>query len=65
MSRVALLVPGPIGTVSGGYGYDRAIIAGLRAAGHAVDVLELAGGHPLADEAAVASARDCWARLPA
>ena len=51
--RVSLLVPGPIGTISGGYGYDRAIVAGLRDAGHMVDVIELA------DVAAD------WAALPA
>jgi len=65
VSRIALLVPGPFDTVSGGYGYDRAIVAGLRAAGHEVDVLELTGRHPLPDEAAAASARACWARVPA
>ncbi len=27
--HVALLVPGPLQTVSGGYAYDRAIVAGL------------------------------------
>ncbi len=60
---IALLVPGPFDTVSGGYGYDRAIVAGLRASGHAVDVLELDGRHPLADDAAHASAAAAWARL--
>ncbi len=63
--RVALLVPGSIATVSGGYGYDRAILAGLRAAGHDVTVTELAGRHPLPDAAAVAAARAAWAALPA
>jgi glycosyltransferase involved in cell wall biosynthesis len=61
--RAALLVPGPFDTVSGGYGYDRAIVAGLRAAGHAVTVIELAGSHPLADAAALDSAADAWRRL--
>ena len=50
--RVALLVPGPISAVSGGYGYDRRIVAELRAAGHAVEVHELGGRHPLPDDAA-------------
>jgi glycosyltransferase involved in cell wall biosynthesis len=63
--RVALLVPAPFDTVSGGYGYDRAIVAGLRAAGHEVAVLELAGRHPLADDAARASAREAWSGLDA
>jgi glycosyltransferase involved in cell wall biosynthesis len=48
--HLALIVPAPFETVSGGYAYDRRIVAGLRAAGHQVDVIELAGTHPLADE---------------
>ena len=63
--RIALLVPAPFATVSGGYNYDRAIVAGLRAAGHSVDVLELAGRHPLADAAAMDAAQHAWTRLAA
>ncbi|HET9018606.1 MAG TPA: glycosyltransferase family 4 protein [Acetobacteraceae bacterium] len=63
MTRLALLVPGPFDTVSGGYGYDRAVVAGLRAAGFDVEVLELTGRHPLPDAAAESSARACWARV--
>jgi glycosyltransferase involved in cell wall biosynthesis len=62
--RVALLVPGPLDTVSGGYGYDRRMIAGLRALGHAVDVIELAGAHPEPDAVAAASAEAAWDGLP-
>ena len=61
--RVAFLVPGPLGTISGGYGYDRRVIAGLRAEGHTVDAIELTGRHPLPDEAAIAAARAAWAAL--
>lgn len=61
--RVSLIVPAPFATVTGGYNYDRAIVAGLRAAGHAVDVLELAGRHPLPDAAAEESAQAAWAAL--
>jgi glycosyltransferase involved in cell wall biosynthesis len=61
--RVALLVPAPFDTVSGGYGYDRAIVAGLRAAGHSVDVFELAGQHPLPDDVATGAAAGAWAQL--
>ena len=64
MRRISLFVPAPFATVSGGYNYDRAIVAGLRARGDRVDVLELAGTHPLADEAALASARAAWDALP-
>ncbi len=62
--RIALLVPAPFDTISGGYIYDRRIVAGLRAAGHVVVVVELAGRHPLPDEAAIATAQSAWAHLP-
>ena len=61
--RIALLVPGPISAISGGYGYDRRIVAELRAAGHVVDVIELEGRHPVSDGAALESARAAMARV--
>ena len=61
--RIALLVPGPISAISGGYGYDRRIAAELRAAGHTVDVHELSGRHPLPDDVARNAARAAWAAL--
>ncbi len=61
---VALLVPGRIDAVSGGYGYDRRIVAGLRATERAVEVVELAGRHPLPDEAAEDAARAALDALP-
>lgn len=54
--HVTLIVPAPFSTISGGYGYDRRIVAELGAAGHAVSVVELAGSHPVADAAARDSA---------
>lgn len=63
--HLALLVPAPFDAVSGGYAYDRRMVAGLRAAGHAVDVIELAGRHPLADDAARQSAANAWGALAA
>jgi len=62
--HVAFLVPGPLETISGGYGYDRRMLAGLRAAGHSVDIIALGGRHPAADEAARAAARQAWKNLP-
>jgi hypothetical protein len=61
--RLALIVPVPFETVSGGYAYDRRIVAGLRAAGHQVDVIELAGAHPLADSTARDAACTAWEAL--
>jgi glycosyltransferase involved in cell wall biosynthesis len=62
--RLALLVPAPLTTLSGGYAYDRRMIDGLRKAGHVVDVIELAGRHPLVDDTATAAARAAWQTLP-
>ncbi|QYU66232.1 hypothetical protein J4558_14665 [Leptolyngbya sp. 15MV] len=63
--RIALLVPGPFDTISGGYIYDRRLVQGLRANGHAVDIVELPGRHPHPDDAARHGARAALARLPA
>ncbi len=62
--HVALIVPSPFETLSGGYAYDRRMVAGLRAGGHRVDVIELPGAHPLADEAARDAARAALAGVP-
>ncbi|MSP00192.1 MAG: glycosyltransferase [Acetobacteraceae bacterium] len=61
--HISLIVPAPFDTISGGYGYDRRIVDGLRADGHHVDVVELAGAFPTCDEAARLSARASWNRL--
>lgn len=61
--KLALFVPAPISTVSGGYEYDRRMIAGLRAIGHRVDVIELAGSFPIADDAARQSVRQAMTAL--
>ena len=61
---IALLVPGPYETVSGGYNYDRRLVEGFRALGETVDVVELSGRHPLPDAAAEASARAALNAVP-
>jgi glycosyltransferase involved in cell wall biosynthesis len=62
--HLSLIVPAPFDVVSGGYAYDRRIVAGLRDTGHAVAVVELPGRHPLADDAARNAARVAWDNLP-
>lgn len=62
--RIALAAPAPFATVSGGYNYDRAITAGLRALGHDVGVIEQAGRHPLPDAAAEADAARLLQQIP-
>ena len=53
-----VVVPGPIDQRTGGYIYDRLIVHGLRALGWTVQVQELAGRFPQADELAYASAAE-------
>jgi glycosyltransferase involved in cell wall biosynthesis len=62
--QVCLIVPGPLATVSGGHTYDRRMAEGLRALGHGVQVVELGGRLPDADQAAIYAARTVWAALP-
>lgn len=61
---LVFLVPGRLDQLTGGYLYDRHIIEGLRACGQAVDVVELAGRYPQADEPARALAAAALACLP-
>lgn len=58
--QASLIVPAPFDTISGGYGYDRHIVAGLREAGHDVRIVELLGAHPLTDEFARDAACAAW-----
>jgi glycosyltransferase involved in cell wall biosynthesis len=62
--HVSLFVPAPFTQVSGGYDYDRRMVAALRARGATVNVAELAGRFPLVDEMARDAACAAWDRLP-
>ncbi len=61
---IAFLVPAPLDAISGGYEYDRRLIAGLRALGHGVQVVELPGAHPHPDAVALDGARAALAAVP-
>src|SRR4051794_29912333 len=63
--HMSWIVPAPFDTISGGYEYDRRIVAALRVLGHTVDVVELPGRFPLANEATRDAACQAWDRLPA
>lgn len=58
------IVPGPIDQVTGGYLYDRRIVEGLRALGHAVAVHELPGSFPLVGRETARAAEQALAGLP-
>ena len=58
MTSLHFVVPGAIDQRTGGYIYDRRIVGGLRALGWTVQVHELAGRFPQADELAHVSAAE-------
>ena len=61
---LAFLVPGSLDQLTGGYLYDRLIVEGLRAAGRAVNVIELSGRFPSADNIACNAAAAAFSALP-
>ncbi|HMM89146.1 glycosyltransferase family 4 protein [Bradyrhizobium sp.] len=65
MKRVVFAVPGSLDTPTGGYAYDRRIIAELRHLGWEVDYLDIGEGFPAPDEATRAAARALLAAIPA
>jgi glycosyltransferase involved in cell wall biosynthesis len=63
--RLSFVVPGSLETPTGGYRYDRQVVAGLRAAGHRVDVLTLGESFPEPDVATLQASYRALAQLPA
>src|SRR5262245_29806657 len=64
MRSLHFVVPGPLDQRTGGYIYDRRIVEGLRALDWNIEVHELAGRFPQADEIARAAAVQTIAQLP-
>jgi glycosyltransferase involved in cell wall biosynthesis len=63
--RVAFAVPGDLATPTGGYAYDRRMIAELGHLGWQVDLLDLGDGFPWPNEATRMTARTQLLALPA
>jgi glycosyltransferase involved in cell wall biosynthesis len=64
VKHFAFAVPGDLATPTGGYAYDRRIIAELRALGWQVDVIDLGEGFPRPTAERKAMARERLAEVP-
>ena len=64
MKRLAFAVPGDLATPTGGYAYDRRMIAELETLGWTIDVIDLGEGYPRPDAANRAAAPELLARMP-
>ena len=65
VSRVAFAVPGDLATPTGGYAYDRRMIAELEKLGWSVEVIDLGNGFPSPDDETKATARRLLLAVPA
>ena len=65
VTRVVFAVPGSLDTPTGGYAYDRRIMAELRQLGWDVEYLNIGEGFPTPDEATRSSARSLLLGIPA
>jgi glycosyltransferase involved in cell wall biosynthesis len=65
MHSLVVIVPGRLDTLTGGYIYDRRIVAGLRDRGWTVDVKEIDGSFPDPTPSAQAAAARLLAAIPA
>jgi glycosyltransferase involved in cell wall biosynthesis/SAM-dependent methyltransferase len=61
---LVVVVPGDLETLTGGYGYDRRIIAGLRDRGWTVDVRQIDGSFPAPTPAALADVARVLRAIP-
>lgn len=64
MTSLCFAYPGDLDMPTGGYGYDRRIVAGLRDLGWQVDLLPLGNGFPFPSVETLQSARKALAQLP-
>lgn len=64
MKRLCFAYPGDLETPTGGYGYDRNIIEGLKDLGWQVDLLSLGEGYPFPAQTVQSRTRELIAGLP-
>ncbi len=64
MRRLTFIFPGDLDRPTGGYAYDRRIIAELRAMGWVVETLSLAGGYPFPSDDERRAAATAFATIP-
>lgn len=64
VKRAVFAVPGSLDTPTGGYAYDKRIMAELRQVGWDVEALDIGDGFPLPDEATRIAARDLLLAIP-
>jgi glycosyltransferase involved in cell wall biosynthesis len=64
VKSVVFAVPGSLDTPTGGYAYDRRIMAELRQLGWDVDYLDIGEGFPSPDEATRSTARSLLSAIP-
>lgn len=64
MTEIYFAIPGDINTLTGGYAYDRRLIAELRALGHSIKHLHLSDRFPMPDADALAAADEALRALP-
>ena len=62
--EIHFAIPGDLQTLTGGYAYDRHLMAGLERLGLPVRHLRLSAGFPAPDPAALDHAEACFAALP-
>lgn len=62
--KLVFAYPGDLQTLTGGYGYDRRVIAGLTDKGWTVDLLSLGEGFPFPDKETLEAAEIALAALP-
>ena len=61
---LAFAVPGDLATPTGGYAYDRRIIAELKTLGWTIDIIDLGDGYPRPDAANRAAVLPLLTRMP-